>query len=111
MAERTCIICRSKADKERLVRVVATGAGLSVDRRQSLPGRGAYIHASSTCVSRLAQVGRWERALRLPERTLDARLVAKLAEELMSEVAGSVGAGPSAETPAAKGPGKGKLRL
>lgn len=52
---RTCVICRKKADKRSLSRVVLTEAGLQVDRTGKLTGRGAYLCADPSC---------WDKAMR-----------------------------------------------
>ena len=72
---RTCIGCRRTAAKLTLVRLVwdAGAAGVVVDRKQVLPGRGCYLHpgCGGAAVKRRA-VGR---ALR---RVVDGDQVAAL---------------------------------
>ncbi len=57
---------------------------LIIDESQRLPGRGGYIHPTTDCLSRMGQVSRWERALRVEGRGLEQTQVARLAMELMS---------------------------
>lgn len=49
---RTCVVCRDKAGKRQLTRVVKTPEGIVVDPTGKMNGRGAYICA-----------GCWERAV------------------------------------------------
>lgn len=57
-AVRTCVVCRSSAPKEQLIRFVRSevkseenGRGeISCDLFQVLPGRGAYCHPELNCV-------------------------------------------------------------
>ncbi|MBP6633179.1 MAG: DUF448 domain-containing protein [Kofleriaceae bacterium] len=66
---RTCVLCRGKATRAALARVVADGDRLVFDRAQRRPGRGAYVHATTSqgatagC-ARAAAPGLFERALR-----------------------------------------------
>ncbi|MGN6104175.1 MAG: YlxR family protein [Kofleriaceae bacterium] len=48
---RTCTGCRTVSPQHDLVRVAADGPRLVVDPRRYLPGRGAYVHARTTCVT------------------------------------------------------------
>jgi predicted RNA-binding protein YlxR (DUF448 family) len=48
--ERTCIGCRGKEWKDRLVRLVGRSAVLEVDPAQNAPGRGAYLHCDRGCI-------------------------------------------------------------
>lgn len=51
---RTCIVCREKANKRTLIRVVRTELGVQVDASGKLNGRGAYLCDRASC---------WERAV------------------------------------------------
>ena len=51
---RTCAVCREKAGKRTLIRVVRTETGLQVDPTGKLNGRGAYLCERESC---------WERAM------------------------------------------------
>jgi predicted RNA-binding protein YlxR (DUF448 family) len=72
--ERTCVGCRRKADRSRLLRVVAAGAGhatpagavvLVPDPRARLPGRGAWLHPDPGCLDQAVRRRAFARALRL----------------------------------------------
>jgi predicted RNA-binding protein YlxR (DUF448 family) len=51
---RTCVVCREKAGKRQLIRVVRTDAGVMIDPSGKLHGRGAYLCERQGC---------WERAV------------------------------------------------
>jgi uncharacterized protein len=51
---RTCIVCREKAGKRALTRVVRTEDGILVDPSGKMNGRGAYLCERPEC---------WERAM------------------------------------------------
>jgi predicted RNA-binding protein YlxR (DUF448 family) len=108
VAERTCCICRSTAEKSLLVRLVVHEGALVVDDLQRLPGRGAYIHLAAECLSKMGQAQRWERALRVKGSSLEASQVSSVAMKLMGRVNGSAGM-PSGVF-AGKGSGR-KVRL
>jgi uncharacterized protein len=61
---RTCVGCRERDEKASLVRVVAAGDGVRVDRTGSAPGRGAYVHRDRACVEAAIARGALSRALR-----------------------------------------------
>jgi uncharacterized protein len=46
-----------------MVRVVRTQDGAMVDARQTMPGRGAYVHADPECQSRAVKRGGLARTL------------------------------------------------
>ena len=60
--ERTCVGCRSRSPKDRMLRVVATPDGPAVDALGA--GRGAYVHATAPCVDAALSRGGFARALR-----------------------------------------------
>lgn len=72
-ATRTCVGCRSRAEKSDLLRVVAVVAGpgsatawrLAPDPRGRLPGRGAYVHPDPGCFDLAERRRAFPRALRL----------------------------------------------
>lgn len=51
---RTCIVCREKAGKRALIRLVRTESGVRIDASGKMNGRGAYLCEQPSC---------WERAL------------------------------------------------
>lgn len=75
---RTCVGCRSRADKSDLLRVVAVRCGAGSERtseriwcvvpdpRGRMPGRGAYLHSDPGCLSIAERRRAFQRALRLP---------------------------------------------
>ena len=53
--QRTCVVCRQKRDKRRLIRLVKTSnAGVLIDPTGKMNGRGAYLCDQPTC---------WDKAL------------------------------------------------
>jgi hypothetical protein len=107
MNERTCIICRSKGDKRSLVRIVYRNGALEVEERTSLPGRGAYVHPSIDCVSKMGNSARWEKALGLQVGSLDREQLRKIVEGLLTRL----GSKPLGGDATAKRPGAGRVRL
>ena len=61
---RTCIGCRARDEKTLLLRVVAHEAGVEIDIRQVLPGRGAYLHPRPGCLEQALRRRSLVRALR-----------------------------------------------
>ena len=51
---RTCVVCRQKAGKRQLVRVVRSAQGVQIDPTGKMNGRGAYLCDQEQC---------WERAV------------------------------------------------
>jgi predicted RNA-binding protein YlxR (DUF448 family) len=51
---RTCVVCREKAGKRTLVRIVRTEDSVQVDPSGKMNGRGAYLCDRDSC---------WQRAL------------------------------------------------
>ena len=47
--QRMCVACRESQDKKSLVRIVRTTEGIFIDESGKLSGRGAYLHADSSC--------------------------------------------------------------
>jgi len=106
--ERTCVICRSRTTKETLARVVMCGNAPVWDKEQRLPGRGAYVHVAVGCLSKMAQAGKWERALRIKPGTLDVVALRSVVTTLMA-ASGAPGA-PAGSTPAGRKGMRGMLR-
>ncbi|MFD7918548.1 YlxR family protein [Streptomyces sp. NPDC059740] len=48
--ERTCVGCRERAAKGDLLRIVVIEGACTPDPRGTLPGRGAYVHPTQTCL-------------------------------------------------------------
>ncbi len=54
--ERTCVACRQKGDDDSLIRLVVSPDGdVVVDLRGRLPGRGAWLHLTDECLSRVTK--------------------------------------------------------
>lgn len=85
-SERTCCICRSKADKRDLARMVCRDGSLLWDNAQTSSGRGAYVHVNAECASRMAQPARWEHVLRLPRGSLRSEQVSQVARTILEKV-------------------------
>ncbi|NDL59285.1 YlxR family protein [Phytoactinopolyspora mesophila] len=80
---RTCVGCRSRAEKNELLRVVADGPGpvseLVPDPDGLLPGRGAYIHVNPGCLDVAVRRRAFARAFRRAG-PLDASVVRRWLE-------------------------------
>lgn len=63
---RTCVGCRTKADKSTLVRIVAQDGQACIDAAARMPGRGAYLHARASCLDQAIRRRALTRALRQP---------------------------------------------
>jgi uncharacterized protein len=62
---RTCVGCRGEAGKAVLIRVVRKAeGGAAIDPTGSAAGRGAYVHADTTCVDLARKRKALDRALR-----------------------------------------------
>jgi predicted RNA-binding protein YlxR (DUF448 family) len=61
---RTCVGCRQRASRSDLLRVVAASQKLVIDERGGLAGRGAWLHASKTCLNLAIERRAFGRALR-----------------------------------------------
>jgi predicted RNA-binding protein YlxR (DUF448 family) len=61
---RTCVGCRQRASRSDLLRIVASTQKLVVDSRGSLPGRAAWLHASTKCLNQAIERRAFGRALR-----------------------------------------------
>lgn len=53
--QRTCVGCRRTRPKAQLLRMAATPDTIRLDRRQRLPGRGAYVCPDPRCVAAAAR--------------------------------------------------------
>ncbi|MFD2674046.1 YlxR family protein [Gulosibacter bifidus] len=61
---RTCIGCRSRAEKSQLIRVAVQDSQVIIDRAGVLPGRGAWLHPSVACVEQALERKQFRRAFR-----------------------------------------------
>ena len=71
-AVRTCIGCRLRAPRSSLLRVVARESELVVDETATLPGRGAWLHPTTSCFHDALRRRAFGRALRVTGE-LDAK--------------------------------------
>ena len=62
---RTCLGCRTRADRGSLLRVVALDGVVTPDPSATLPGRGAWVHATTGCVDAAIKRRAFARALRV----------------------------------------------
>ncbi|HKV87998.1 MAG TPA: YlxR family protein [Candidatus Dormibacteraeota bacterium] len=63
---RTCVGCRQEAGKRFLIRTVRDPEGVvAIDVTGRGPGRGAYLHADSSCIETARKRKALERALRI----------------------------------------------
>lgn len=76
---RTCIGCRAKMEKDKLIRLVSTDSGVEIDPDKNKPGRGAYICGSPECNKRIIKTRALNRAYR---KEISADVYKKLEEEL-----------------------------
>lgn len=77
------------------MRVVLRGNALVLDEQQALPGRGGYVHRSVDCASKMAQPGRWERALRAASGSVDAAEVRRVTQAFLQQLSGGEGESPT----------------
>ena len=61
---RTCIACREKKYKSELIRLVAQGDSVSIDKEKDLPGRGAYLCNNISCMEKMIKTKALDRAYR-----------------------------------------------
>ena len=81
--ERTCVGCRRRVPKPRLLRLVAGDPGtVRFDPGAVLPGRGAYVHRDRACLEEALRRGAIARALRT---SLDERGAATLRADIEGE--------------------------
>lgn len=62
--QRTCVVCRTTAEKRTLTRLVRTPEGVVIDPTGKLNGRGAYLCDDPDCWARAAQSDVLSKALR-----------------------------------------------
>jgi hypothetical protein len=63
--ERTCVVCRQKAAKRGLTRLVRTPSGLTIDPGGKMNGRGAYLCDRKDCWEHAVKTGILNRALKM----------------------------------------------
>ncbi|NDH65600.1 MAG: YlxR family protein [Microbacteriaceae bacterium] len=77
---RTCVGCRQRASRTVLLRVVCLQQELKPDSLGSLPGRGAWLHASSDCLTIALDRKAFGRALKSTQQ-LDASALITFIEQ------------------------------
>ncbi len=78
--ERMCVGCRAHKDKKELIRVVrSTERSAVLDAGGKMPGRGAYICRSASCLKKAQRSRALERALNI---SIPGEIYEKLTEEL-----------------------------
>ena len=96
---RTCLICRERRSKSRLVRLVAAGGAVIADPPARRPGRGAYVCAAAACVDELVRQGpgRLAKALRLDPTVakVDGKSVRAAAREKQDNLKTTVASRPA----------------
>ena len=87
-AERSCVICRKKGAKQSFFRFVLQEGRVILDLAQIASSRGAYVHRSMSCVERVSEVGRWEKAFRVKKGQLSGvlRELAELKQQLRKQI-------------------------
>ena len=71
---RTCVGCRTRAERADLLRVVAVEGQLGPDPARRLPGRGAHLHRNPDCLELATRRRAWSRAFRGSGPLDDARV-------------------------------------
>lgn len=61
---RTCIGCRERDDRAALLRVVLHDLEVVVDSSATMPGRGAWVHPTESCISAAIKRGGFARSFR-----------------------------------------------
>ena len=73
-AIRTCIGCRAQAPRAELIRLVRVENRVEIDSSKTLPGRGAWLHASQTCLDKAVNRRAIGRALRVSKEIETSKL-------------------------------------
>ena len=68
---RTCLICRQRAEKKSLYRLVRIGVELFYDNKHRAPGRGYYICQKVECLGRFLEGKRRLGRLSIGSEALD----------------------------------------
>lgn len=70
---RTCVGCRTRAEKTELLRIVLDSQAPLWDQNNSMPGRGAYLHSNLECLEKALSRGGLSRAFRKTVNIQEAR--------------------------------------
>ncbi|EAR25132.1 hypothetical protein A20C1_01051 [marine actinobacterium PHSC20C1] len=79
-AVRTCVGCRASGTRSSLLRVIASHGAVVVDHSATLPGRGAWIHPTTSCVDNAVKRRAFSRALKVNSPLDTGALLSVLAE-------------------------------
>ncbi|MGV8850980.1 MAG: YlxR family protein [Rhodoglobus sp.] len=79
-AVRTCIGCRASGSRSSLLRVIASHGAVVADYSATRPGRGAWLHPTSTCYETAVKRRAFERALKVNSPLDTGTLLSVLAE-------------------------------
>ncbi|MBH0025251.1 YlxR family protein [Salinibacterium sp. NSLL150] len=79
-AVRTCIGCRASASRSSLLRVIASHGAVVADHSATLPGRGAWLHPTTTCFESAIKRRAFARALKVEPPLDTGALLSVLAE-------------------------------
>ena len=97
---RTCVGCRERTTKRQLLRVVAgdEGSGLAVlpDPAGRAPGRGAYLHPTSTCLELAIRRKAFPRALKVAGPLPGTPVQAYVTQQAHPGTSGDAGGPPPA---------------
>lgn len=84
--QRTCVGCRTVQAKRSLTRIVRTPAGVFIDPKGNMAGRGAYLHDLRAC---------WDQGLKTSlARALKTELTEEDRQRLAEHLAGLTGSPP-----------------
>jgi len=79
-AVRTCVGCRASVNRTSLLRVVASHGAVVADQSGTLPGRGAWLHPTTSCFESAVKRRAFARALRVEPPLDTGSLLSVLAE-------------------------------
>ena len=113
---RSCVVCKGRAPKADLLRLVLMAGAVVWDREQVCQARGAYLHCEAGCVSRLADTGVWQRSFGKNGGGATRESLSRVMGEIWSRLlrVDCAGAGEAANRTSRDGPVRGvrsKLRL
>jgi uncharacterized protein len=95
---RTCLGCRKRVGASALLRVVAQNGEVVADPSARLPGRGAWVHPTLSCIETAIARKAFVRALRV-EGAVDTAALKHLTAETHSNETDSNTVGFSSEKP------------
>ena len=82
------MVCRRRAAKAELVRLVLDGDALRLDEEQVAPGRGAYVHREAACMTQLGRGGTLARAFRVDEAKIERVSIVAVVQRFRAPVDG-----------------------